>query len=649
MSNDITKKYFEIDPMSIDISIVKSICLDPTIRALQVQINDYSIIQTIYLYQFSKSTIEPLKKQLREALHSITSKNSKQKIINSVISCINQNIDTIKEYLPNIGKNNNGEDNEKESTSSSNANILVDLAADHKNAELFFKDQYGKPFVAVRLGIDRHLEIIPLESKKYMQYAARLFRDNMNGKIISTDSISNAINILAANAEFDGEIIPLHLRVAWGDTVKRCKPGSLYYDMTDTQWRMIEISKNGPKIITGSDNEVPILFRRRNQTAQVEPDWNYPPDIFDRFLDLTNVKTKHRQLIKVYIISLLIPEIAHVILTIHGPQGAAKSFFLRLIKKLIDPSKPELLSLHKDIREFMHQVSHNYLSFYDNIKFISQELSDEICKAVTGIGSTKRELYTDDEDFIYEYKHCLSINGINVALTESDALGRSLLIELDEISDEKRRKEEDVLAEFEKLRRKLLAYIFDTISNAMKIKDSLHLPKLTRMADFTEWGEAISRAMEYERMSFVNALYSNRKEQNIVAIEESLVGSLLVRFWKEYRFDMIEKGSMIKFEGSPAELYNQLVIFAENNEININNRYFPKTPNILVKKINIIKPNLKHVYGIIVNVDRDSSNNSIITIHDSVNYYTTNNSARTNLMYDLQVLQRHISSLTNHV
>lgn len=150
-------------------------------------------------------------------------------------------------------------------------------------------------------------------------------------------------------------------------------------------------------------------------------------------------------------------------------------------------------------------------------------------------------------------------------------------------------------------------------------------------------------------MSFVNALYSNRKEQNIVAIEESLVGSLLVRFWKEYRFDMIEKGSMIKFEGSPAELYNQLVIFAENNEININNRYFPKTPNILVKKINIIKPNLKHVYGIIVNVDRDSSNNSIITIHDSVNYYTTNNSARTNLMYDLQVLQRHISSLTNHV
>lgn len=67
-------------------------------------------------------------------------------------------------------------------------------------------------------------------------------------------------------------------------------------------------------------------------------------------------------------------------------------------------------------------------------------LSDEICKAVTGIGHTKRKLYSDDEDIIYEHKRCISLNGINVALTEPDALDRSIFIELEEIDDDKRRK-----------------------------------------------------------------------------------------------------------------------------------------------------------------------------------------------------------------
>jgi hypothetical protein len=181
---------------------------------------------------------------------------------------------------------------------------------------------------------------------------------------------------------------------------------------------------------------------------------------------------------------------------------------------LIDPSRPVLLSLHKDMLQFIQQVSHNYLAFYDNVKYISQDLSDEICRCVTGSGSTKRELFTDDEDIVYEYKHCLSLNGINIALTESDALDRGLTIELEEIRDENRRKEEDLIAEFEAMRPKVFACILDIAVKAMQIKRTLHLPMLTRMADFSEWGEAISRAMGYDKMSFIRALYENRSEQS---------------------------------------------------------------------------------------------------------------------------------------
>ena len=45
-------------------------------------------------------------------------------------------------------------------------------------------------------------------------------------------------------------------------------------------------------------------------------------------------------------------------------------------------------------------MAYNYVPFYDNVKNIPKWLSDEACKVVTGIGQTKRKLYTDDEDIV---------------------------------------------------------------------------------------------------------------------------------------------------------------------------------------------------------------------------------------------------------
>jgi hypothetical protein len=52
-----------------------------------------------------------------------------------------------------------------------------------------------------------------LKSKKYKHYLSKLFREN-NGEIVGEEAINNAINTLSADAEIDGETIPLHLRVA---------------------------------------------------------------------------------------------------------------------------------------------------------------------------------------------------------------------------------------------------------------------------------------------------------------------------------------------------------------------------------------------------------------------------------------------------
>ena len=71
------------------------------------------------------------------------------------------------------------------------------------------------------------------------------------------------------------------------------------------------------------------------------PDRNYPPDIMQQFVDrCTNIKDPKDQLLfKSYIITLFIPEIAHVILLLKGVKGVAKSVIETMVKRIIDPSQ----------------------------------------------------------------------------------------------------------------------------------------------------------------------------------------------------------------------------------------------------------------------------------------------------------------------
>ena len=539
--------YFYLDPSLINLDIVRHIGIEKFSGSVIVETTHDIITQTIHLEEFAKKTIIPLRNQIDAILLDLQNEDEKKKVVNSIITCINKNKDKIYEHCKESCIPGNGDFSNENGI----ADNLVSLALNPENTEMLFTDQYGKPFAAIRLGNDKYLEIMPINSIKYRRYLSKLCRSTI-GCCISDSSLNTVITNLSAEAEFNGEVIPLHLRVAWGSgsEASRSLKDCIYYSMYDSRGRIIELSKEGWKLISGSDNNIPILFKKYNQQPQVEPERSYPSDILDQLLNLTNVKSpNHRHLLKVYIASTLIPEIDHVILTTYGPKGAAKSFLMELIKKLVDPTKPTLLTLHRNIEQFIQQVNHNYINYYDNVKYIPYWQSDEICKAVTGIGHTKRQLFTDDEDIIYENKRPLGFNGINVALTEPDALDRCISIELKEIEDEHRKKEEDLWAEFESIKPQVLGYILDIIVKAMQIKATLKLKKLPRMADFSEWGEAISQAMGYPPMSFVEVYSENRNELNIIAVNESLVGSLFLKYIHEMES---QHGPITKNQFEPA-------------------------------------------------------------------------------------------------
>ena len=477
------------------------------------------------------------------------------------------------------------QDQINESESKRNADILVKLA--ENNCVEFFKDEYGSTFAVIKT--QDHKEVISLENSKFKQWLSKLFYDSNGKKVAGSDAVNSAIQVLQAKASFEGRTIPLPLRVS----SSRDK-NTIYYDLTDEKWRTVKISNEGWSIVTDGEP----LFNRFNQTKQVQPSRSYDPNIFEEFLDLANVKGKdQRLLLKVCIISMFVPDIPRVILVLHGEKGSAKSTLQSLIKKIVDPSKPTLLTMNRDKNEFIQQAAHNHLLCFDNTEDISKWISAEICKASTGVGMTKRRLYTNDEDYVYEYKRCISINGINVNLTEADALERSLLIELERISRKDRKSESVILDQFEKMRPQLLGYIFDTLSKALQIKGIVKLNDSPRMADFAFWGEAISRAMEHEPFEFTTAYYKNIGKQNTEAIENNPLAQAIVKLVDDLGPETQE------YYDSTSKCLVRLRQIAEVNDIKTDDN-FPDRANVLSRKIREIKSNLLDGFDIEVQIGR---------------------------------------------
>jgi hypothetical protein len=337
--------------------------------------------------------------------------------------------------------------------------------------------------------------------------------------------------------------------------------------------------------------DMPIMFTRyANQMAQVEPASDSESNIFDKFMDLLNVlDDNNKLLLKCYIISLFIPGMPKPILMLHGEQGSAKSTLQELVKRLVDPSSIISLTFPRSNEELIQQMSHNYVAYYDNISFIKEWTSDQLCRAVTGAGFSKRELYSDDDDIIYNFKRCLGFNGINLAATKADLLDRGIIVELERIPKENRRKVEEILEEFEPMKAQLLGYIFDILVKVLQVKNSggIKLETRSRMADFEEYAEIISRCMGNAPGKFIEAYYKNQQLQTEVVIESSPVAMAIVK--------LMEGRQATGWTGSSTELLTDLELVTAELKIDTQGRSWPKSASILSRRLNEIKTSLRDV------------------------------------------------------
>ncbi|MCL6449561.1 MAG: hypothetical protein K6U04_15740 [Armatimonadetes bacterium] len=472
----------------------------------------------------------------------------------------------------------------KDEKKKSQADILFEIA----DTATLFHDQFNRPMAAFT--INNHSEIWPVRSKFFKNWLAMAFYREQ-GKTPNNESLTQALNVVEAKAIFDGECYPLNLRVAEKD-------GAVWYDLANENWQAIKITPDGWQVV---DNP-PILFRRHSHMApQVMPERG---GNMEKLLDFMNVRDDDAKiLMRVFPVVCLIPNIPHVVPNFYGEKGAAKSTISRVLRRLIDPSATETLTIPHALPEVVQVLSHHYFAAFDNVDGLQGWQSDLFCQVITGSGFSKRMLFSDDDDVVYNFQHCISLNGINVAATRPDLLDRSILIELERIPPEKRREEKKFWDAFEKARPGIFGAMLDALAGAMKTYPTVRLDSLPRMADFCKWGYAVAEAIGIGGERFLAAYWKNISIQNEAAISGHPVAAAVVAF-------MQEKG---KWEGTAAELLASLEKAAEAERINIKSKTWPRAAHSLTRRLKEIRSNLLDV-GIELTIERDDNNKSKVSL-----------------------------------
>ena len=258
---------------------------------------------------------------------------------------------------------------------------------------------------------------------------------------------------------------------------------------------------------------------------------------------------------------------------------------MRKFRKTVDPAVRDQYVFSHSEQDLAIVLANNYAPCFDNIESISPRQSDMLCMASTGGGISKRTLYTDEDETILEFKHCVGINGINVVATRPDLLDRSVIIELDRIPAKKRQEEALVWKEFEADLPAIMGGYFSAISKAMAIYPTVKIESLPRMADFTRWGWALSEALGYGGQAFIDAYTRNISRTNENAINEDPVAAAVVAFMRDRS----------EWQGYVAKLLIELERVAEDEKINVKAQRWPKAAHVLTSRLKEVKSNLEEV------------------------------------------------------
>ena len=494
----------------------------------------------------------------------------------------------------------------------STAKKLYEIAS--KKIKKLVISQNNTSEVYAIVAINGHVESLNLKSSRATHWLNQVFLEVGEQEIYSQDTYKNVINTIIARAQIsDIKKENVYSRIAFKDR-------ELYYDLGTTDWKIVRVTGEEIDIIPYK-NSLPIFRRTQTIAEQTIPKFDDRQAI-TKLTKLLHIPEKDRQIFEVHLVTLVLESVPIPIMGFTGEAGSLKTTKSATVKRIIDPNgtrkEDNCTSFPTKNDDLVLQLYNRYLCAFDNVTRITQEVSDTLCRAITGANNQRRELYTNLDEVILAYKRKLVINGIVPNLDYPDLQDRIILYDKKHITENDRLTDEEFTIEFEKLLGFVLGNIFETLKQAINLYDTVksQIRPKTRLADFEIWGESISRALGYESNSFLTRYYEKLGENAISAQDSHPIVTVIEHMLKD----------KAEYENSALGCLNDCRETANQIGIDVKSPYvkFPKAPNQISKELTIVAPVLQKL-GINLEIGnytksdcKYTKNSTVITIRKTI-------------------------------
>lgn len=354
-------------------------------------------------------------------------------------------------------------------------------------------------------------------------------------------SVQQALMHLEQLALFEGERHKVFTRLGYvEDTV--------YLALGDLAGNVVEIDRGGWRLV----RDVPVLFRStRNAEPLPIPERGGSIEALRPFFNLATEEAW--KLCIGWLIGTLNPRGPYAHLFLLGEQGSGKSSLLRVLRNLVDPAYAAENAEPKTVDDLMVTAVNSHILSYDNLSGMSSDFADWLCRLSTGAGLIRRKLYSDELEVVLKAARPVILNGIVPVVSRPDLLERTIVVELPRINSTHRIAERRFTGELAPLLPGVFGALLDAVVVALQRLDTVQLPHLPRMADFTLWVEAAAPALGWEPGAFVAAYKANTATKEEQLLEGDEVAETMVA-WARYKLPPVGSEASLTMKQLLAEL-----------------------------------------------------------------------------------------------
>jgi hypothetical protein len=395
------------------------------------------------------------------------------------------------------------------------ANKIIELVT--KSCELVHNKQ-KEPFAIIHSNGIR--KIYSINSKSFVELVASEYYAETKSSI-SDASLKTAISTLNGKANFEGEEVDIHLRVA------KTEKG-YWLDLCNDRWEAVLITEAGWTVMSGE--QVPLFCRSNSMQSIPTP---VSGGSLESLWKIVNIPIGDRLIVLCWLLECLRPDTPHVVLEIIGQQGSAKSTTQQFLKQLVDPNAANLRTAPKNAEDLWIGARNCHVVSFENLSYLSQQYQDALCVLATGGALATRTLFTNLDETIVQLCRPVVLNGISVVITAQDLLDRCIHLELPRVVS--RLLSKDVAEDFEKNHAQIVGALLDQFVLALRELAAVDIPdeEKPRMVDFAYLGEAVFIANGYEPGEFLRRYKEMRQKGVHRTIEAFPIGIALFSFLQD--------------------------------------------------------------------------------------------------------------------